>query len=77
MPPDLPGDGPVNDGAAQTPDERWLEAWLTSAWRRWRLWIALRSIGGGLAVALLTRAAVVSHTPLASTVAVGLALRAQ
>ena len=59
MPPDLPGDGPVNHGATPTPDERWLEAWLTIAWRRWRLWIALRSIGGGVGVALLTRA--ISH----------------
>jgi len=56
MPPDLPRDGSGGDGQAGTPDERWLEAWLTMARRRWRLWIGLRSVAAGIGAVLLARA---------------------
>ena len=74
MPPDLPRDGSGHDGVAGTPDERWLQAWLTTAWRRWRLWIGLRSMAGGLGAALLAHAFFGGDGTLAFTLAVAAGL---
>lgn len=67
MPPDLPREGSGHDA---TPDEHWLEAWLASAWRRWRLWIGLRGVIAATGVALLAYAVLGGRSPLAVPLAI-------
>jgi hypothetical protein len=70
MPPELQREKSGHDGAAATPDEHWLDAWLARAWRRWRLWIGLRGLAGGIGVALLTHAALAGQSSIAFPLAI-------